>query len=94
MVYDISNDKQRTKLFNLLKEYGTPVQKSAFEARLTLRERQTLAKRVKNIIDIETDTFIMYRRRAREKYCCGGYFFSGDSCGEIFCGMIFDFLVK
>jgi CRISPR-associated protein Cas2 len=31
VVYDISNDKRRTRLHNALLDYGTPVQYSVFE---------------------------------------------------------------
>ncbi|MEM2889797.1 MAG: CRISPR-associated endonuclease Cas2 [Candidatus Hadarchaeum sp.] len=34
VVYDISNDKRRTKLHNVLLDYGTPVQYSVFECHL------------------------------------------------------------
>ena len=34
IVYDISNDKRRTKLHNALLDYGTPVQYSVFECLL------------------------------------------------------------
>ena len=34
VVYDISNDKRRVKLHNLLKDYGTPVQYSVLECYL------------------------------------------------------------
>ena len=35
IIYDIVNNKQRVKMANLLSSYGTRVQKSAFEARLS-----------------------------------------------------------
>ncbi len=41
IVYDISNDKRRTKLHNLLLDYGTPVQYSVFECIL---EAKNLSK--------------------------------------------------
>ena len=34
VVYDISNDRRRTKLHNLLLDYGSPVQYSVFECLL------------------------------------------------------------
>ena len=44
VVYDISNDKRRTKLHDVLLDYGTPVQYSVFECLLD-KERVTKMKR-------------------------------------------------
>ena len=41
VVYDISNDRRRTKLHNALLNYGTPVQYSVFEC---LLEKEGLAR--------------------------------------------------
>ncbi len=60
MVYDIASDQRRTKLHALLKEYGEPVQESAFEARLTITERKHLLRRVGQLIDSAADRFVIY----------------------------------
>ena len=60
IIYDVVCDKRRTRLYNLLKQYGVPVQKSAFEARLTYRERERMLERAKEIIDIKEDLMTMY----------------------------------
>jgi CRISPR-associated protein Cas2 len=60
LVYDVSDDGRRAKLHALLKEYGVPVQKSAFEARLTPREREQLVRRAARIVDPATDRFVLY----------------------------------
>lgn len=44
IVYDISNDKRRTKLHNLLLDYGTPVQYSVFECHLDSKNLTKLKK--------------------------------------------------
>lgn len=41
VVYDISDDRRRTRLHNTLLDYGTPVQYSVFEC---LLDRPTLAR--------------------------------------------------
>jgi CRISPR-associated endonuclease Cas2 len=60
MIYDVSSDRKRDKLHDLLKQYGVPVQKSAFEGRLTFIERQRLVREASRYIDIETDRFVLY----------------------------------
>lgn len=60
VVYDVVTDRRRRRLFQLLKQYGVPVQKSAFEARLTVRERESLLREVARLIDPETDRITLY----------------------------------
>ena len=60
LVYDVSDDRKRNRLHGILKQYGVPVQKSAFEARLTPREREQLLRRVAPLIDEGRDRFVMY----------------------------------
>lgn len=60
MAYDVVSDAKRNRLYALLKEYGVPVQKSAFEARLTAAERQELLRRVAALLDAATDRFVIY----------------------------------
>ena len=47
VVYDISNDKRRTRLHKRLQDYGTPVQYSVFEC---LADAEELAKMKKMIL--------------------------------------------
>jgi CRISPR-associated protein Cas2 len=49
VVYDISNDKRRTKLHKRLKDFGTPVQYSVFECIITSKEYDKMKKAVKKI---------------------------------------------
>lgn len=60
MVYDISDDWRRRKMHALLLEYGLPVQRSAFEGRLTAAERGRLATRAAPFIDPATDMLVIY----------------------------------
>lgn len=50
IVYDISNDKRRTKLHNLLLDYGTPVQYSVFECLLDDKYLSKMKKAAKRVI--------------------------------------------
>ena len=50
VVYDISNDKRRTKLHKRLKDFGTPVQYSVFECLLSPKEFEQMRKAVNRII--------------------------------------------
>ena len=59
-IYDVVSDARRTRLHNLLREYGSPVQRSAFEARLTSDERRALLGQVERLIDPKEDSFILY----------------------------------
>lgn len=66
IVYDVESDSRR-RLRALLKQYGEPVQYSAFEARLTRAERRALIERAGRIIDQNTDRLFLYPLvRARE----------------------------
>lgn len=60
VVYDVATDRSRRRLFQLLKQYGVPVQKSAFEARLTVRERESLLREAARLIDPATDRITLY----------------------------------
>jgi CRISPR-associated protein Cas2 len=50
VVYDISNDKRRAKLHNVLLDYGTPVQYSVFECLLDAKNLSKLKKAVAHAI--------------------------------------------
>ena len=60
LIYDVSNDRRRDRVQRVLKDYGVRVQHSAFEARLTPRERTTLIRRVSAELDPATDRFGLY----------------------------------
>lgn len=63
VVYDISNDRRRTKLHNVLLDYGTPVQYSVFECLLDDQVLTRMQQAVKNVIRPKVD-------RVRYYYLC------------------------
>jgi len=60
IVYDVAIDSERTKIMNLLKQYGTHVQRSVFEAELTDHQRERLIAKLKPLLDEGTDSLIFY----------------------------------
>ncbi len=61
LVYDVVNDRRRTRLHRALKDYGTPVQRSVFEFDLSPREVNEMMERVKALISEDEDTVRLYR---------------------------------
>ena len=60
LIYDIADDRRRNRLHKLLKQYGVPVQESAFEGRLTDTERTRLLEKVGALLSQNEDRFVMY----------------------------------
>lgn len=60
VVYDVASDRRRDRLRKLLREYGVPVQESAFEMRLTPAERAALLRQAAGIVDPAEDSVIVY----------------------------------
>jgi CRISPR-associated protein Cas2 len=60
VVYDIPNDKRRTKLSNFLEGYGRRVQFSVFECFLNLDEMGELYGRVKKLVKPAEDNVRFY----------------------------------
>jgi len=60
VVYDISDDRRRTKLHDALLDFGTPVQYSVFECLLSARQEQRMRGRVKKIIRPKKDRVRFY----------------------------------
>ena len=63
VVYDISNDKRRTRLHNTLLNYGTPVQYSVFECLLDEKGLARMKKATAKVIRPQVD-------RVRYYYLC------------------------
>lgn len=59
IAYDIVSDANRTKLSNLLQDYGDRVQKSVFEADLSTDEAKIVLKRASQFVDTD-DSLILY----------------------------------
>ena len=55
VVYDLSNDRRRTRLHKALLDFGTPVQYSVFECWLTADELERMQARVAKIIRPRVD---------------------------------------
>ncbi|KYC40383.1 CRISPR-associated protein Cas2 [Scytonema hofmannii PCC 7110] len=60
VVYDIPNDKRRTKLSNFLEGYGRRVQFSVFECFLSLEEMRELYEKVKKLVKPVEDNVRFY----------------------------------
>lgn len=60
VTYDISEDKRRTKIHNILKSYGQWMQYSVFECDLTPTQYAKLRSRLNKIINSETDSIRFY----------------------------------
>ena len=59
--YDIVDDSRRTKLAKVLKDFGARVQFSVFECRLDLAQLESLAQRLRKVIDEAKDSVRIYR---------------------------------
>ncbi|MBX0331503.1 CRISPR-associated endonuclease Cas2 [Oscillochloris sp. ZM17-4] len=59
--YDVVEDKRRTKVMKLLKGYGTHVQYSVFELDLDGEEFAKLGRKLRDLIDLNTDSVRCYR---------------------------------
>ncbi len=59
--YDVVDDKKRLRLMNLLKDYGTRVQKSVFECNLKEDVYSRLKAEIEKIIDRKKDRVRYYR---------------------------------
>jgi len=60
IVYDISDDKRRTKLHNTLLNYGSPVQYSVFECLLEPEQLKKLKSAVERVIKPRVDRVRYY----------------------------------
>lgn len=60
VAYDVPDDRRRTRLFKLLKQYGLPAQYSVFETRLAAHERRQLLNEAAKLLDKRSDRFTLY----------------------------------
>lgn len=65
VVYDISIDKRRTKLHNVLLDYGSPVQYSVFECIIDENTHKQMMKAIQRVISPKVDHVRFY-------YLCEG----------------------
>jgi len=59
--YDIPDDRRRTKVCKLLKDYGERVQYSVFECQLRPRDLKRLRERLKPLLEPKEDDLRFYR---------------------------------
>ena len=60
VIYDISDDKRRRRVFNLLEGYGQRVQFSAFECVLNDRKFEELRARLAKVVKMDEDSVRFY----------------------------------
>jgi CRISPR-associated protein Cas2 len=60
IVYDISKQRERTKVSKILSGYGQRVQESVFECRLSVGMRERLKKKLEKL-EVETGFVLVYR---------------------------------
>ena len=61
IIYDISDDKIRNKIFNILSGYGNNIQKSSFECFLNKKLYKKLLSDLSKICIPESDSIKIYR---------------------------------
>jgi len=66
--YDISDDGRLRDALKVLKGYASGRQKSVFECFLTAAERNTLLRRVRDVIDPSEDRFVLLRLEPRGRF--------------------------
>lgn len=59
--YDVPSDRRRTKLAELLKDFGHRVQLSVFECRLDEARLGRLRTGIERLIEVEEDSVRLYR---------------------------------
>ncbi|HHT77604.1 MAG TPA: CRISPR-associated endonuclease Cas2 [Clostridiaceae bacterium] len=72
VIYDITDDKRRGKLFTTLKKYGVQVQKSAFECRISEEKNKLMLKQLTSIINEKYDLLRVYRLSRNYNIQCWG----------------------
>ena len=60
VIYDITDDRRRTRMVKCLERYGIRVQKSAFEAVLTEKKYERMMELTSGLIDPVTDSLRVY----------------------------------
>jgi len=59
--YDIPDDRRRTRVCHLLKDYGQRVQYSVFECQLRPQDLKRLRERLRPLLDLAEDDVRFYR---------------------------------
>ena len=71
IIYDIVDNKKRTKFSNLMEGYGSRIQKSAFEAKLTKKQYNKLLSVVPAYCG-EEDSIRVYKLTGKCQITCWG----------------------
>jgi CRISPR-associated protein Cas2 len=58
--YDITNDKRRRKVVDIMESYGQRAQYSVFECDITDRQQMSLRAKLKQVIDEDEDDVRFY----------------------------------
>lgn len=58
--YDISDEKRLRKCAKALEKFGLRVQKSFFQADINEKTKETIKKKILEIIDLKKDSFFIY----------------------------------
>lgn len=61
VAYDVTDDRRRVKVANILKSYGERVQLSVFECWLTAGEFALLKERLRSQINLASDSIRFYQ---------------------------------
>jgi CRISPR-associated protein Cas2 len=72
VAYDISKNKTRRRIFNILKEWKLEGQKSVAECRLRMREAEELFLQLSEPLNRETDCLMMAWLEPRRNILCRG----------------------
>ena len=72
IIYDIVDNRSRTKLYKALQSYGIRVQKSAFECMLDDETHRKLVRKISKMINESTDLLRIYRMSRRCDMQCWG----------------------
>ncbi|WP_314628221.1 CRISPR-associated endonuclease Cas2 [uncultured Selenomonas sp.] len=60
VIYDIVDNKRRSRMVKCVERYGVRVQKSAFEAFLSKKKYERLVEETSRLIDLDTDSLRIY----------------------------------
>jgi CRISPR-associated protein Cas2 len=60
--YDVSDNRTRTKISNMLRTWGDRVQKSVYACTVEPPELPVLRRRLLNLIDGDTDSILFFRQ--------------------------------
>jgi CRISPR-associated protein Cas2 len=66
VAYDVRSPTRLRQMLNILKDYASGGQKSAFECYLSTTERKELLDRVDQSMDKEADAFLVIRLTSRD----------------------------